>query len=291
MDMCKIPQYPDMVDFSPEIRGEIEPVLQGLTDGISELTYSSLIIHKEKYNYRISKTSDGFYLLFREKNGQKCFIPLNGIPESTARDLLAKNYKMIFVPQDMKERYVSFFAEQNFELVANRDDADYVYLRKDLVDLKGKQFHKKKNHLNAFLKNYEAKVSIMDTGNKADAEFVLEKWYGQNKNIESDYHTAKKAIKLFEELNLFGIIVYVNESPVGFALGEYFCNGTMFCTHFEKGLNDINGIYQFLNWKLACMLDENTVYINREQDLGDEGMRQAKMTYRPVKFIEKYCTI
>ena len=87
------------------------------------------------------------------------------------------------------------------------------------------------------------------------------------------------------------MVVYVNEEAVGFALGEYFCNGTMFCTHFEKGLDGVHGIYQYLNWKLACMLDENTIYINREQDLGDEGMRQAKMTYRPVKFIEKYCTI
>ena len=291
MDMCKIPQYPDMVDFSPEIRGEIEPVLQGLTDGISELTYSSLIIHKEKYNYQVSKTSDGFYLLFRQKNGQNSFIPLNGISQILLKELLSKGYKMIFVSESLKQKYATMFSLSQIELTANRDDADYVYLRSDLVDLKGKQFHKKKNHLNAFLKNYEAKVSVMDVGNKADADFVLEKWYGQNKNIESDYHTAKKAIKLFEELNLFGIIVYVKDEAVGFALGEYFCDGTAFCTHFEKGLNDISGIYQFLNWKLACMLDEKTVYINREQDLGDEGMRQAKMTYRPVKFVEKYCTM
>jgi hypothetical protein len=62
----------------------------------------------------------------------------------------------------------------------------------------------------------------------------------------------------------------------------------MFGIHFEKGIDEYKGIYQYINQNFAASLDEHYVYINREQDLGDEGLRQAKMTYRPIGFVRKY---
>jgi hypothetical protein len=64
--------------------------------------------------------------------------------------------------------------------------------------------------------------------------------------------------------------------------------GDMYCVHFEKAIDSYKGIYQFINQQEALSLPESITYINREQDVGDEGLRQAKMTYRPAKFVEKY---
>ena len=121
-----------------------------------------------------------------------------------------------------------------------------------------------------------------------DAVQVLESWQQAHAEIQSDYETAKAALNLMGEAPFFGVVVYVNSEPAGFALGEPLGDGETFCTHFEKGIESYKGIYQYLNQILAAKLDGQIQFINREQDLGDEGLRQSKMTYRPYKFIEKY---
>ena len=71
-------------------------------------------------------------------------------------------------------------------------------------------------------------------------------------------------------------------------MGEGLAKGKMFAVHFEKGIDSYKGIYQYINQSFAAALPKHYVYINREQDLGDKGLRQAKMTYRPVDFVRKY---
>jgi hypothetical protein len=104
----------------------------------------------------------------------------------------------------------------------------------------------------------------------------------------TDYEACTLALDHREELGLDGLLVYVDGKPGAFSLGETMAAGSMYCVHFEKGLDVHKGVYQFINQQEALALPESVVYINREQDVGDEGLRQAKMTYRPVKFVEKY---
>jgi len=80
----------------------------------------------------------------------------------------------------------------------------------------------------------------------------------------------------------------VDGAPAGYCLGESVAKGRMFAIHFEKALDRYKGIYQFMNKSFAGALPRFFAYINREQDLGDEGLRQAKMTYRPAGFVKKY---
>ncbi len=84
---------------------------------------------------------------------------------------------------------------------------------------------------------------------------------------------------------------YVDNNPAGWCLGESVAKGRMFAVHFEKGLERYKGIYQFINQAFAASLPKHYLYINREQDLGDEGLRQAKTTYRPCGFVRKYVGI
>lgn len=288
--MNTIPVYPESVIFSRDIKKSLEPLLQSLKDGISELTFYSLLIHREKYDYRVSRTETEAVLLLRRKRGGKFFIPVNKFPSQKELEELEKDgYQPVLVGESILKSYSLIEPEKAAMFSADRDNADYVYLKNELIELKGKTFHKKKNHVNAFIKTYSPSVELLTVGNVKDAVKILETWQKAHLEIQTDYETASAALKLIGEAPFFGIIVYVQTEPVGFALGETLSDGITFCTHFEKGIESYRGIYQYLNQVTALKLDESIQYINREQDLGDEGLRQSKLTYRPYKFIEKYC--
>jgi len=116
---------------------------------------------------------------------------------------------------------------------------------------------------------------------------ILEEWK-KSKTTEGDYEACREALELFAELNFRGMIFYIDGKPAGWCLGEPNGRGRIFTIHFEKGLDEYKGIYQFINQAFAASLPEYFTHINREQDLGDEGLRQAKMTYRPSGFVRKY---
>lgn len=287
--MNKIPEYPESAVFSKDLKDIIEPVLNSLKDGISELTFYSLLIHQKKYGYRLTRTKSGAILLLRKKNGKDFFVPLNAMPSAAEIETLEKDgFKPVLVGESVLKAFLQVAPEKAGLFEADRDNADYVYLKTELAELKGKALHKKKNHVNSFVKNYSPQVELLTEQNVGDAVQVLESWQQAHAEIQSDYETAKAALNLMGEAPFFGVVVYVNSEPAGFALGEPLGDGETFCTHFEKGIESYKGIYQYLNQILAAKLDGQIQFINREQDLGDEGLRQSKMTYRPYKFIEKY---
>lgn len=116
---------------------------------------------------------------------------------------------------------------------------------------------------------------------------VLEEWRREREG-PGDYLAAREALERVDELQLCGGIYYVDGRPAAYTLGEEIAMGETFVIHFEKAVGDYKGLYQFINQSFASILPENYKTINREQDLGDEGLRQAKMTYRPLGFVKKY---
>ena len=116
---------------------------------------------------------------------------------------------------------------------------------------------------------------------------ILERWR-QDKGSDGDYVAAREALLLSSGLGLEGRIYFVNKHPAGYCLGEYVAGVSMFALHFEKCVDEYKGIYQAVNQFFASSLPPSCLYVNREQDLGDEGLRQSKMTYRPCGFVKKH---
>jgi hypothetical protein len=144
--------------------------------------------------------------------------------------------------------------------------------------------------VNAFVKAYSAKgieQKKLARETLKDAQRVLEEWK-QSREISGDYGPAKEALELHEVLGLSGLVFYVGGAAVGYSQGETLADGKSFAVHFEKALDGYKGIYQYINQEFAKSLPESIVYINREQDLGSDGLRQAKMTYRPVGFVKLF---
>ncbi len=179
-----------------------------------------------------------------------------------------------------------------WQIVYDRDMADYIYEREKLSSLSGKKLHGKRNHINRFVEqNPDWHYEPISADNACDAEKVALRWRRENgcdedpaKRIESCI--ALRAIELFDDLKLEGGILYTGIEPVAFTLGEPLCDDT-FVIHIEKAVDGVQGAYPMINREFVRHACEDYTYVNREEDTGAEGLRRAKMSYRPAFLEEK----
>lgn len=207
--------------------------------------------------------------------------------EFTDRDFLFGDVDEGFI-EDIK-KYTDF----NIEIKEDTDDFEYVYATRDLIDLRGKKYHPKKNHVNSFLKTYTYDIrTINDENVKRDCMKLLHKWHEEVAvTIDKEMLMEIDAIRdLFSELHFFdlnSIAVYVDGDLAGFAVGER-VNDKMAVIHVERGELAYKGIYAFLNKQFLLESFQDTVFVNRQEDTGNEGLRKAKQSYHPVKMVKKY---
>jgi hypothetical protein len=221
--------------------------------------------------------------------GKKFFMTPCGVPcRETLEGLFETHDYWKNISQSVLAPAREELERQGVALSEDRDNFDYLYFRKDLAELSGKKYHKKKNLVNQFVNAYAGREERQLTPALIpQAVEILERWR-QDKGEDGDYRAAREALELFETLKLRGAVYYVEGRPAAYCLGESIAKGRMFAIHFEKAVDEYKGIYQFMNQAFAAALPRFFTYINREQDLGDEGLRQAKMTYRPAGFVQKY---
>jgi len=292
-----VPCYPDFEPLSLDQRDEIYPLLSQTVDGISEFTFSNLYLFRKRYQYRVATLPGGGLIISgKTPDADTAFFSTPCVAPSD--DVVAQLFKTHDywknIPPSLLESSVNGipYSEKlealGISVSEDRDNFDYLYLRTELAALSGKKFHKKKNLVNAFLNAWpDHEGRPLEPALIPDAMAVLENWK-KDKGEEGDYIAARESLELFTELRQRGSVYYVNKRPVAYCMGESVSRGTMFAIHFEKGLEQYKGIYQYINQAFAEELPPEFILLNREQDLGNEGMRQAKMTYRPVDFVKKY---
>ncbi len=178
----------------------------------------------------------------------------------------------------------------------DRDSFDYVYDIHDLADLPGRKFQKKRNHLNRFRQqNPDYTLEPISAGNIHEAEALLEKWYAIREAADphSDFHMERaaitKALRHKEELDMEGLLLRTGEGVVAMTLGAPLSDDT-FDVHFEKALDIADGAYPAINNGFARYLRQkypHLQYVNREDDMGLDGLRKAKLSYNPHHMVEK----
>ena len=175
-----------------------------------------------------------------------------------------------------------------------RGEADYIYLSSDLADLPGKKFQKKRNHCSRFERDHAgnwAFAEITPDAMKMVCEFN-NRWCRLYDNrgdegIEEEHRAIELACRHYDELKLKGGYITVNSEVVAFSFGSPL-GEDMFCTHVEKALYDVTGAYAMINREMARRFCRGYQYINRENDVDEEGLRVAKLSYHPVLLEEKY---
>jgi hypothetical protein len=271
-----------------ELKSEMHPHLSLTADGISEYTFSNLYLFRNRYNYRVSRTPDGALIVSGEREGKRFFMaPCASPGRHVLEDLFRAHDYWKGIGESLVRSGREDWEGWGIEIAEDRDNFDYLYLRTDLAELAGKKYHKKRNLVHAFTNAYTHSEAPCSAEHIPGAMAVLERWR-EDKGEDGDYAAAREALELFGTLKMKGVVYYVDGKPAGWCLGESLARGRMFAIHFEKAIDEYKGIYQFMNQAFAARLPAYYRYINREQDLGDEGLRQAKMTYRPAGFVRKY---
>ena len=289
--MDVIARYPEFSPLSLEVLQTIKADLQLLKDGISELTLGSLYFFRNTYKYKISRFNEHTVLFLGEERKRPFFFSIgDSLPVTTVKELYTDCAYWKLISESYLTENAAFF--QNFKEPPSedRDNFDYLYTRLSLSTLSGKQLHKKKNLVNGFLNNYpDFTLKNLNSDTKKDAGKILDIWATEQTDLqETDYEAAQQALALPETEGFTGLVLYVQGMPVAWCLAELTAQGTTAVVHFEKARTDFRGSYQYINYAFAQSLPEQVVYINREQDLGDEGLRHAKLSYKPECFIKKY---
>lgn len=181
-----------------------------------------------------------------------------------------------------------------FEIAYERDYADYVYEQEKLATLSGKKYHSKKNHINKFKKTYENwSYEPISQENVEDCFQMALKWRELNGcEMDPEKHAeicvALNFLRLFEELEMRGGVLRVNGEVVAFTIGEPVGKRQdTLVVHIEKAFSEVEGAYTMINQQFVEHEGKGFLYINREEDMGEEGLRKAKMSYKPVFLIEK----
>lgn len=267
-----------------------------------EYSFANLILWRKGCDIKYTIYMDSLIIKKRDFEGNYYFMqPLGYIKENLKyiidklRDYkIENNLKYLF--KDIEKPFLNDFKEvygDKIIITEDIDNFDYIYDSEKLISLSGKKLHGKKNHYNYFIRNYSYEVKdssepeVKDDCIEASKVWLEEKGtIDENLNYES--LGIEEIINNMDELNLKVMAVYVDDRLAAFTIGESISE-EMSIVHVEKGLSDIKGVYAFINKTFAEQYLSDAKYINREQDLGIEGLRKAKKAYNPVRLEEKYC--
>jgi len=183
-----------------------------------------------------------------------------------------------------------------FKYEANRDGYDYVYLLDKLVSLAGKKLQAKRNHINRFKANHpDWSLEEIAPANLDECWQMNVEWCKRNKcedsiELTDELCAVARCFNNYDALGLEGALLRAEGRIVAFTMGEIL-NSNTYVIHVEKAFSEIQGAYQMINREFAALIKQrypHIVYVNREEDMGFEGLRKAKLSYHPEILLEKY---
>ena len=250
-----------------------------------ERTFVNVYLWSRHYKVKFAVIEDA--LVFRDEGDGFAFSYPAGEDEAVKRALEALMeycrerecpFRLYNVTEEHFAQFDGWFPGR-FEIQYNRDAADYVYETEKLAALAGKKLHGKRNHINKFKSNVE------------ECFQMALKWRNQNGCDDDAEKNAEmcvtlNSLRLYKELGLKGGVLKIGSRIVAFSVGEPLCSDT-FVVHIEKAFPDVEGAYPMINQQFVQHECMDYLYVNREEDTGAEGLRKAKLSYRPVFLVNK----
>ena len=288
------------------------------TSGLSgsDTSIANLFLLQEKYNTELkiqknilfryyygaeNRTGYGFPLALKNASADWLKIALEYIFEDAKNQKRPAAFCLLTSEQkkqinDCLDRH---FPGKSVNWKTNRDDCDYIYLQKNLSDLPGSQYQKKRNHISRFNRiygqqgiNWEFK-SYPENDIASDILTVSQKWYeekdgGNDQILRLEHESIVRALENTSLLNLTGGVLYINGEPAAMTLAAPISPDVLDVI-FEKSFGDFehNGAYAVINQQFA-QHNPTFLYLNREEDMGVEGLRKAKLSYKPEIILDKF---
>ena len=291
-----------MIDFKPitiEDRPFYEGLLLKMGERGCEYSFANLYLWGRQ---RIARHGEGvvFFSQFDRKSVYPFPIGCDGksavdaiIEDAHARDIPCR----ITGVTDSDRQQLELLFDGRFRYHCDEENFDYVYAIDDLAELSGKKYHSKKNHLNRFIEERpDHKVEPICEDNIPLVKNFLDEWYAEREteNPRGDFHMERaaldRALRHYFDLELEGLVIFDGDDILAITIGSRLSDNT-FDVHFEKARSDVNGAYTAINYYYARYVRDkypSVRFLNREEDMGLEGLRRAKRSYKPHHMVEKH---
>lgn len=266
----------------------------------SELTFTNLFMWRHRYCPAWSQHAGCLLIVFRPKEGEPFGLqPVGAGDKKEALKALTAHLKELS-PEPRVSRvckgFVENFVDANgYEIQADRDNSDYVYLSKNLIKLPGNRYHRKKNHVNRFVKDNTFEYRSLDREVVNKFLDLQEDWCELKDCLDSpdlfdEDRAIYEALTNYEKLGFKGGAILIDSKVEAFSLGELLNHETA-VIHVEKANPLITGLYAAINQMFCEREWAHVKYVNREQDLGLENLRKAKESYYPDHMVDKFTLI
>jgi len=285
----------------------LKPYYEMYSSEIHDLTFTNQMIWRGKHNLHTLELSGYLWYVYHPENPLEMAFsePVGSYEDLTALRNALHAWRVFCDQYELPLRVRHFGnafkdglvkLEIPFSAEEMSDDFDYIYLTEELANLSGNRFHKKKNHLNQFLKKYENrfKIEAISELNAEEALAAARRWCvlngcGESLDLCHEYHGILEILTnwpLMASRGLEGVLIYVDDAPVAMSFGEMI-NLQTFLVHIEKADPEVTGAFTVINYAMANQVLGRCVFINREQDMGSEGIRKAKLSYHPHHLVVK----
>ena len=280
-------------DIGLQDREKLSPLLFSAGCRSCEYSFANLYLYRSLYQPQVAYVNGG--ALVRYGTDDALLWPLGfEDPAAVIEQLLSEQGQVEFtsISKADAEYLQQHFAHRVRE-VSEMDLPEYVYNTRDLAELAGKRYHAKRNHCARFERqNPGYRFEVITEQNIAEVEQMNEQWYMKlyaegYGGLEEDYLCSSGALREFFALGLQGGLLRTDKGVVAWAAGQAL-GACCFDTIVEKAMHSVEGAYAVINRDFARHFCADYAYINREDDAGDEGLRKAKMSYRPEIILQKY---
>lgn len=276
---------------------KIAPYLNNQPFRTCDYTIGALFMWSKYYQYEYMIAGNYLYLRGFVENKPKYMVPIGPDGYQVGLDYLFKMTADVLDPIEFSfvpEEVIEYLNKERLDLIITPNWFDYVYDINALISLKGVKYSRQRNHINKFINNYKnyqyypiTKESIPKLIIFLNNFHQTEKSDEQKELYNYELKMTKEVIENFFSLNLIGGYIEVDNKVVALSIGEII-DDTIYI-HVEKAEREYSGSYAIINRDfLKYNYQENLKYVNREEDVGDEGLRKAKQSYRPIKLLNKY---
>jgi len=269
---------------------------------LSAFTFSSLVAWERVYHYQWAIVNDTLLLklITIEDHKEHLMQPIGEFPKLLQDKIIqyAQTLGYRLTIYGVSNAFISQHPEfvTHFERTEHRDMDNYIYSAEDLALLKGKEYQPKRNLLNQFETSNNWTSEPISSDNILACFEVINKIYNKDE-LEADSYLAHELKALDFVLNHFtqfkeqGVLIRVDGKPVAFSIYEHL-NPSTCVVHFEKAMREYKGLYQLVNRETAKkILEKGCKHINREEDLGIEGLRKAKLSYHPLELCPAHALV
>ena len=260
-----------------------------------ENSFLNAVMWGEKYNYNYALLNNEKTLVIRltEESENIYFLPIGDAFFETLDEIVEECGGSALFCVSEGERLEKLRSKYlNLDLIPIENNFEYIYKCEDLALLVGKKYHQKRNHISSFLRNYNYRFEELSADNIHDIIELTKKWAEEREECDdiltAELAAIEKVIYDFDKLNIIGGILYVDDTAVAYTFGQQL-NEDIFDVNTEKALSDYKGAYAVINNEFVKKkLYPKYKFINREDDLGIEGLRKAKLSYYPEILLKKY---